>query len=619
MKPIKTTSCPTNLLFFDTETRARNKKGDPSSSYQYLWFGYAIACRFEDAEVSREKVMRFTTSSKFWKFVLSRGNPKHPLYLFAHNLPFDLTICNFWECQEFKYAKVKFTIFEDPPTVISLEHRDCVYNFVDTLNYWRVSLAELGKSVGLDKGKMPGTYQDIKTWNEYCLNDCRILQYAIVKLMRFIISHNLGPFSFTQASQAMAAFRSRFMKHEIFVHDNYKALVLERKAYHGGLVQNFFIGEVKNKVWKLDVNSLYPSVMLNKFPNKLVAFKESPSVRNLRRWIDTMAVVAQVDIQTKKNTYCYKTKEGLLEVRGNFTTELCGPELRFALRENDIKYCYHACIYTLQPIFTEFINFFWNKRLEFRKPPKNEVYDLFCKLMMNSLYGKFGQKSYEWVDLNFDNFMLLYALYEIEFPASYTPQNYKPKNLFLTSEWCPLNIPIPVQVRCLGNIEQMRLPVDEHQTSCPIIAAYVTAYARERLRDLVRKARRRNVYYTDTDSLFVNQKGYHNLLSRKEIDPNTLGKLKIEEMSMGAHFKCPKVYDFNSKSTIKGIRKDAIQIGDNEYIQNQFEGLRTILRREPEPYIKISWIQKQNALTYNKGIVLKSGWTEPFTIREEYH
>src|SRR5438046_1850642 len=104
MKPIKTTSCPTNLLFFDTETKSRLNKEDISSSYQYLWFGYAIACRYEEGIISREKIRRFTKASTFWEFVLSRGNPKHPLYAFAHNLPFDLTICDFWESPEFKFA-----------------------------------------------------------------------------------------------------------------------------------------------------------------------------------------------------------------------------------------------------------------------------------------------------------------------------------------------------------------------------------------------------------------------------------------------------------------------------------------------------------------------------------
>lgn len=616
MKPIKTTSCPTNLLFFDTETQSRLNPKDLGSNYQWLWFGYAIAGRYENGIWNREKIVRFTTSDHFWDFVGSRANPKHPLYLFAHNLPFDLTILNFWECSYFKNAQVRFTIFEDPPTVISLELNNCVYNFVDTLNYWRVSLKDLGNSIGLEKGEMPANRKDKKTWNQYCLNDVRILQKSVVNLMRFIEKYKLGPFSFTQASQAMAAFKTSFMKHEIYVHDNYKALILERKAYHGGLVKNFYIGKVREKIWKLDVNSLYPSVMLNDFPCKLVSRKESPSIRNLNKWSKEFGIVAEVELCTKQNSYCVKTKNGLLDLRGKFTSQLCGPELRNALVNKEANYCYECCLYEMQPIFRDYVNFFYNLRQQFKKPPKNEVYDLFCKLMMNSLYGKFGQKSFEWVDLNFANFQLLYALHGVEFPSHYTEDNYKPKGLFLTSEWLPLNIPVPCQIRKVGSIEQMRLPVDEHAYSCPIIAAYVTAYARERLRELIRKAGKKNVYYCDTDSLFVNKNGYSNLDKWEEIDPNILGKLKIEEVSTNSTFYCPKVYRFNGKDTIKGIRKDAIQINNNEYLQNQFEGLRTILNREPLPYIKIAWVRKQNSLRYNKGNVSSNGWTVDYKASE---
>jgi len=614
MKPIKTTSCPTNLLFFDTETKGKLYKDEPGTSFQYLWFGFALGIRTANGHALSERTHYFATSKSFWRFVLSRGDPKHPLYLFAHNLPFDLTICDFWECKEFKNAKVKFTIFEDPPTVISIEHKECIYNFVDTLNYWRMPLKELGQSIGIEKTEMPINRRNKNEWKKYCLNDVRILKESVLNLMRFITTENLGPFSFTQASQAMAAFKTRFMKHEIFIHDNYKALILERKSYHGGLVKNFFIGKVRQKIWKLDVNSLYPSVMLNSYPCKLVAYKDSPSIRNLKKWSENYGMVAQLEIRTSRGSYCVKTKNGLLDVHGSFTTELCGPELLRCLRNKETTYCFEAALYEMQPIFVDYVNFFWQKRLEFRKPPKNEVYDLFCKLMMNSLYGKFGQKSYEWVDLNFENFQLLYALHGIEFPCKYTPQNYRPKGLFLTTEWTPLNIPHAVQIRSIGNVEQMRLPVDEHAYSCPIIASYVTSYARERLRDLIRKAGHHNVYYCDTDSLFVNKRGFNNLDKWEEINPSVLGKLKIEEVSVGAHFKCPKVYDFGNKQTIKGIRKDAIQIGDNEYLQNQFEGLRTILNREPQPYIKIAWIQKANTNQFNKGHILKSGWTQDFTL-----
>lgn len=614
IKKIMKTTCPSNLLFFDCETKGRYFKDQPGCTFQYLWFGYAYACRYEEGRETRVQKLFFKNTNSFWKFVLSRMDKCRPLYVFAHNLPFDLTVCDFWEHKVFKNTKVNFTIFEAPPTVISLLQNGNTINFVDTLNYWRTSLREIGEGCGMDKLEMPSIKQSFIKWKIYCERDVMILKTAVLKMMSFIKEHNLGPFSFTQASQAMAAFRTRFMKHQIFVHDNVKALSLERKAYHGGLVHNFFIGKVEKKIWKLDVNSLYPSVMLSYFPVKLVAYEEGVNLRNLRKYAKSYGLVANVDIKTDEDLYPVKDNGKLMEARGNFNTTICGSELLRALRTNSITYCYAMGRYELQRIFKEFVEFFYAKRLEYKKPPINISYDLFCKLMMNSLYGKFGQRSYEWVDLTWDNFQLWYALKGLPFPKSYTLKNYLPKGLFLSSSFFPLGSPDTIQVRKIGTVEQMRLPVDEHSMSCPIIAAYVTSYGRERLRELIRKAGKKHVYYCDTDSLFVDKQGYHNLLKWKEIDPTTLGKLKIEETSSKTIFKCPKVYTFNGQETIKGIRKDAIQIGENEYMQNQFEGLRTILQREPNPYIKISWITKKNSYIVDKVNLTRSGWTEPIRL-----
>jgi hypothetical protein len=160
------------------------------------------------------------------------------------------------------------------------------------------------------------------------------------------------------------------------------------------------------------------------------------------------------------------------------------------------------------------------------------------------------------------------------------------------------------------------MPIGEHYESCPIIAAYVTSYGRSLLFNYCDIAGNNNVYYVDTDSLFVNEVGYRNLKRNNCINPYEIGKLKLESSDKQCIFFGPKDYLFNAKRKQKGIRQDAIKIGDSEYMQNQFEGLSSILKRGGEPFIKISWIIKCVSNMYTKGRTTKSGRILNFKFKD---
>jgi hypothetical protein len=119
-----------------------------------------------------------------------------------------------------------------------------------------------------------------------------------------------------------------------------------------------------------------------------------------------------------------------------------------------------------------------------------------------------------------------------------------------------------------------------------------------------------NVYYTDTDSLFVNEKGSTRLRSDGWVNDHTLGSLKLEGVEDSVIIRGPKDYKFGVSETIKGIRKNATQIDENTYQQIQFEGLKSVLRRKPEPYITISQVTKTLSRVVTKGVVRKDGWVD---------
>lgn len=616
MKVSKTMECPSNLLFFDTETMGEIDKVDMHCVRHKFFMGYVYATRFEKLKETRIKEAVVQSIPAFWSFVKKRIDKLRPLYCFSHNLPFDLTILDFWLWSERENIPITFAVMEDPPTIIMIEIDKCKIYFIDTLNYWRLPLAKIGKSVGLEKLEMPGEVKNSKAFVEYCKNDVMILKKAVTQLIAFLIENDLGSFGFSTPSIAMHTFKHSFLKpNTLFIHDNKRALKLERECYYGGYVGNFYVGKVKSKVYYLDVNSLYPFVMQNPVPTKLLQVKTAPRISELRRCIKSLGMVAQVEIKSIKESFPKRLDGKLCMVRGHYMTTLCGPELIRAIEKDCIVDCPIVALYEMKCLFKEYVQYFYNLRQKF-KASGNETYDQFCKLMMNSLYGKFGQLGFRWKILNEETLRLYYDQLGLPYPKEYEQSFEVPSINWFENKWFALGLDKPIQVRSINGQTQIKFPIGEHAESSPIISAYITSYGRELLRKFINIAGRGNTFYCDTDSVFVNARGYAKLRRKNCIDQNQLGMLKLEGSNSKCEFWGPKDYVFGSSVKLKGIRHDAIYLGDDEYMQNRFEGLVSILKRGGDPYVMIEWTNKLLSRSYTKGQVSKDGSVSDFVLNE---
>lgn len=616
MKVTKTIDYPSNLLFFDTETRGEIDKKNMSKSKHTFFMGYVYATRLEKLHETRIKQSVLNTIADFWAFLKRRLDERRPLYCFAHNLPFDLTILNFWNYVEQHNLRFDFSVMEDPPCIFLLKINECKVYFIDTMNYWRLPLSEIGKSVGIEKTEMPNDYSRSKEWVSYCSNDVIILKEAIIQLIRFLNENDLGSFGLTTPSIAMKCFKHKFLKKDtIYIHDNKRCLEIERGSYYGGYTANFFVGQVKKEVFYLDVNSLYPSVMRNDFPVKLIRYMNNPNIKEVRRVYKNKGICAEVEILDHDNSYPKRVEGKLCYCLGHYNTYLCGPELVHAIEHDSIASIYRFAYYDMKPIFKDFVDYFYNLRLRY-KQTGNKTYDYFTKLIMNSLYGKFGQQGFRWLKLTRESLMLYYDIMNVPFPDCYDKELIEPDANWIENKWYAANLDHGIPIRSVHQNIQIKFPVGEHHESCPIIAGYVTGYGRSLLHSYIGIAGNDNVFYCDTDSLFVTKRGRDRLIRSNSVSDSTLGLLKLEGSSKLNEFWGPKDYVFGGKQTLKGIRSNAIMIGDNEYMQNRFEGLASILKRGGDPFITIEWINKHLTRRYTKGTVDKKGRVHELVLNE---
>jgi DNA polymerase elongation subunit (family B) len=180
----------------------------------------------------------------------------------------------------------------------------------------------------------------------------------------------------------------------------------------------------------------------------------------------------------------------------------------------------------------------YQMRLEAKKTNNSCLVDFF-KLLMNSLYGKLGQK------LNLQKNIV--SLAELNELVMYYNEN-RIKNIKLLDGNC---------------VEYEYEDVDEFFNqigSLVRFAAFVTAQGRcLLLKPFADKVlNQQDLFYTDTDSIFVNKQ-----LPNEYVSSSTLGKFKLEYEIKKGFFLAPKMYIVESseglKMKMKGIPKKQLK------------------------------------------------------------
>lgn len=517
--------------------------------------------------------------------------PKSRTYLFAHNLHFEVPVLNLFQVMSDRGWKQTRTIVESSAFILAWRRKTSTLEFLDTGNWWKHSAAKIGESIGVPKLPMPSLDMSLEEWDTYCRNDVEIIRQAILKWFEFIKKYDLGGFARTLAGQAFRSYRHRFMPHEIFIDDHREASALSREAYHGGRTECFFIGKHNAPVYCYDVNSMYPFVMANEdYPYKKVTFTRHVTVKELGRWLKDFAVVASVTLNTDSPQYAHIINDKICFPVGQFTTALTTPDVKAALEQGHISDVHSIAIYEKDPLFRSFVEKLYRLRLD-AKERGDEVMTYNLKILMNSLYGKFGQAGRVWqtVERIEDLSLKVWEEKDVETGRLYS--------------W-----------RQFGGIIQMKLVEPESFNSFPAIAAHVTAYARRQLWEYFHIAGRSNVLYADTDSLYVTSEGQQRL--KPHIDSTRLGALKHEKTVPWMVIHGLKDYETPEGKTCKGVKKNAHWIAPNTVEQEEWRKLPGLIREGSlnTPII----IEKTKVLKriYDKGIVSPSGRVTPLTLSD---
>jgi hypothetical protein len=628
-----------DFIFVDTETTSIKEN---NIEKLYFKLGCSIFWKRDTNQVIKKSY--WYQPNLFWDDLENRfSKDVKSIIMFAHNCYFDFKILNgfrelFKRDWFLENHYIKGTTF-----IMSFKKRinkNLVYNLHlwDTLNYVRKPLEDIGLSIGYPKLKVDFDNVNDMDLEIYCKRDTEIIFKFIQNLIIFLLDNGLSKLKATIGSLSFSAFRHKFYNPnevKIFIHNWKRAIRLERESYKGGITDNFQIGTFEN-VYKTDINSMYPFIMKNyKVPTKLV-FNGSESlygsdklkrVYNIAVKNNYVCIINATIILDKENAYILKSVNGKsVFTYGSFKIAICQPEIEFIQKYGKILKIHELNVYEANNVFNDFVDFFYGLKQNYIKEG-NKINAEISKLFLNNQYGKWGQKNIEYElvkrDSKFflENREILMLMFQ------------RKEKLILDNDICYLGTIMNLaEVYIIDKrVYALKQTNKNSLESFVAISSFITSYARMLLIKYLKIAKRENVYYCDTDSLFLNQEGYNNLLSSNLIDDFVLGNLKNEGI-VKASFYAPKYYDYVDMKDIglfevflknrkcKGIKKGSkLLLEDNDkaiYQVDIWQKFKADLKKgNLSEQLIIEGIKKANKL-YSKGKVGKDGKVIPFSIRE---
>jgi len=418
--------------------------------------------------------------------------------------------------------------------------------FLDTLRHWPASVEKMGEAIGLEKLSMPHLGCDCDDCVYYCRRDSEITwRYTDAMCQRY---RDLGLDSIrsTLPSMALQLFKQFYAKDFPEIPSYIKKQM--RRGYYGGRVEIYQMGKIEGPINHYDVNSLFPSCMVDFSYPDVSSLRSTTSPDFQKEGVfEGWVLVSYNDYPTLP-----VRDEEILFPHGNLYGAWCYPEIRQVLKDGGkIISCKEAVEFDeVENPFDNYVKFCYGKRLN----SKDGLDSQFWKLMLNSLYGKFG--SHNEITTIFDD-----------------------------------------EERAIGG---------ESRTANVIWAAYVTSYARLRLLEFLRSAG--SNYYTDTDSLFT----------LDTLPTSTrIGELKLEGIYKTAEFRGNKLYVLDSVARAKGVPRNKAQeffdTGKTSYKKPaRFREARRTSKQANYWYDQ----EKHNNQVYTKRKILDSGKTVPWEFGE---
>lgn len=447
--------------------------------------------------------------------------------------------------------------------------------FRDTVRHIPLSVKELGEIVGLEKLERK---EGDKENEAYCVRDASITYHTAKYLYDSYAEFGYAPKQ-TLASTALGIWRDLYWRDDIKLPSD-EILRNAKSAYYGGRTEAFAIGEYKDVV-ALDVASMFPWAMITKpLPVPWGPFRR---VWHGEEITDCGIYRVRVASNIGYPFLPVRTSSGTVYPNGQWDGWYVGEELEYAA-SNGIAFEVlqgYEFLEQCEP-FKGYVKDFYDKKTKSRGHGR-----LAYKLLLNALYGKFGQTGDRIVAIPLANFVKLRRM----------PDKFR--------IWNGIAI-----------YQEFGKPPPWGNNVWP---AFITSRARIRLNEEIKRIRSRGCtpLYCDTDSIIYLRNGVESVYNRNAM---AIGNFEERGRYASIYIAGKKEYGLENNGEweihVKGVPKDARK----SYL---FTGLadfqkpmrlREAIRKASKPNVWSDY-HKERHVNYDKRIRRPDGTLSPLIIR----
>lgn len=528
--------------------------------------GAALVADYSGGRIIATRVASFMRGHDLWMWIENHCRTRRATWLVANNLGAALTLSGMWNVVGKGRCSLRRIIMSDPPTVVTLEMGRGTLTCVDVANYLQASHCQSGNEQCSSTGCDTIGRDDSIGWQMWCQEQCQSLCRCFTSIMSFASRYGSAVWSVSLPGIAWRIWRTWYSARRTAKTHSTAGLSLERASYYPGECAAFRVGFQPGAFTHCDVNSLYPWTMLHGlYPVSPLAEGTSETVRGLIDRCNDGVCAARVCVRSEDIPYPRREGVNVLRTVGKFWTVLAGPELKHALDTGRVCAVCEWVHYRAAPMFVGWVTDLYAERLRAREKG-DRLRESVIKLTMNALSGKFNQRLSDWHDR-----------------PDLVPPN--PYGCWTCYDYLTGNARY---YRAIAGHVQERTERRDWAESRPLIAACITAYGRERMRQLRASAGDESVCYQDTDSLILRESSWRKLVRMGEASDTRLGGLRLLGVYDGAHIYGPKRYALGGKITMAGVdRAQAVSV-DGTYTRQAQQSMASSLLDEPQGYVGMS-------------------------------
>ena len=568
------------FIFWDIETKNEIKDHNTKFKFLQACTGYTRLNPKKDKNIVDYKFHR--SELELAKYFVKMIQKHRSIIAMAHNTGFDLLHSNLLPYLEDSGFKYKIFNPRTSSFIIKMTRDNYAITFLDSMNWFPFSLDKLGDMIGDKKLEIDFDKYDQGNMDVYNKQDVTIVKRAYEKYVKWYNEISGLSSGYTRGSDAYQLWKISKKAGNVSRHANLEILRNEYNSYRGGRTECFKLGALSNEPWyKIDINSLYPYVMANnEYSTKYIGTFDNPSYDLFEAIYKDHNVLCDISFDTKIPIVPIRDNLGMYYPIGRIRGWYCGNELNDIIDLADVIKIHKVHAYNKSEIFRDIIEKLYEYKKQYSKENRDiERYNV--KLMLNSIYGKFGQK--------------MENLHKIG-ESKNRHYNYSQCLGDLRNDYdgimnCGYDV-YGVNKNIIGN------------NSCPIIASEVSGNGRAFITDFINRIGIENIAYCDTDSLILNQCGFD--FMSDHIDNIQLGSWKLEGVSNKVVIRGLKDYSFGSENHTKGIPKKAKPINKDTFQYTHFTTFKEgFLHRQNFPS-DIKQIKKKIKRQYWKKILCES-------------